>query len=522
MSNPNGHKDDWSSGSQELFRAARSDHAPSAADRERVRRALAQRLAATPSGSSGAGVTSHAASTLSRVLTIGFGVSLALVATIAVKRNQEASHATKPQVVQPGAAVDRAHVQSSQLAARGHEAALNERRSGADDAALLRGDALQVGDLRGGVGQGRDDATQAREGAAQWRDLRAGASQGHDGAAQARGSRGIASQGRDGAAQARDPRGGAWQGRDGTAQGRDQASRVRDQAVQARDRTSSGRAATARSAAMLARSGTVQADDTEMLEREGAAPAQGSAREGASPARAAVQASEDSSDTRADQQARGRGDLEAASALGSVPTSASANNKERARAAASGEQTAPASADAQTTAARRGSALAEPSTEPRSEALARAATAENAHATRKATTGNADAMAKETRVSGGEPRDARASGARASGAEQQEGSAAEDARAELAFVRKMQSALRAGDSDDVLELSAEHRERWPHGTFVQEREGLRAIAACNTAASNAAANAHAFLANYPRTPLGTRVREACNLPTKPPSRTQHP
>jgi hypothetical protein len=98
--------------------------------------------------------------------------------------------------------------------------------------------------------------------------------------------------------------------------------------------------------------------------------------------------------------------------------------------------------------------------------------------------------------------------------EEQEDAPVDDARAELAFVRKMQAALRAGDADDVLELCAEHAQRWPHGTFVQEREGLRAIASCNTSAQGAEARAKSFLSKYPRTPLGPRVREACKLQLK--------
>jgi hypothetical protein len=86
---------------------------------------------------------------------------------------------------------------------------------------------------------------------------------------------------------------------------------------------------------------------------------------------------------------------------------------------------------------------------------------------------------------------------------------AADERAELAFVARINTALLGSKLRTVLTLCTEHERRWPHGAFVQEREGLRAIASCGSGAMGAAAHARTFLASYPRAPLASRVREAC-------------
>jgi hypothetical protein len=86
-----------------------------------------------------------------------------------------------------------------------------------------------------------------------------------------------------------------------------------------------------------------------------------------------------------------------------------------------------------------------------------------------------------------------------------------DPRAELSYIHKIQAALVTGDPASVLELCSEHARRWPHGTFVQEREGLRALALCESAARDASAHAHQFLKQYPRTPLRARILETCKL-----------
>jgi hypothetical protein len=84
-----------------------------------------------------------------------------------------------------------------------------------------------------------------------------------------------------------------------------------------------------------------------------------------------------------------------------------------------------------------------------------------------------------------------------------------DARAELAFVVRMNKAMQESKFRTVLTLCAEHERRWPKGTFVQEREGLRAIASCGSGTTGADGRARNFVAAYPRGPLAPRVREAC-------------
>jgi hypothetical protein len=89
-----------------------------------------------------------------------------------------------------------------------------------------------------------------------------------------------------------------------------------------------------------------------------------------------------------------------------------------------------------------------------------------------------------------------------------------DARAELALVERIQVAMLNAKPKTVLALCAEHERRWPNGTFAQEREGLRAIASCNTRVTAAESRARAFLANFPRAPLAPRVGEACAVQLK--------
>jgi hypothetical protein len=84
-----------------------------------------------------------------------------------------------------------------------------------------------------------------------------------------------------------------------------------------------------------------------------------------------------------------------------------------------------------------------------------------------------------------------------------------DARAELAFMARINAALLAAKPQTVLTLCAEHERRWPRGIFVQERDGLRAIAACSSRADGAAALARTYLTDYPRVPLALRVRDKC-------------
>lgn len=84
-----------------------------------------------------------------------------------------------------------------------------------------------------------------------------------------------------------------------------------------------------------------------------------------------------------------------------------------------------------------------------------------------------------------------------------------DDAAEVALVTRIQRALRNGELSAALALCAEHERRWPHGTFTQEREGVRAIASCQSQSSQARQRARAFLTKYPRATLAPRVNAAC-------------
>jgi hypothetical protein len=80
---------------------------------------------------------------------------------------------------------------------------------------------------------------------------------------------------------------------------------------------------------------------------------------------------------------------------------------------------------------------------------------------------------------------------------------------ELALLKRMQAALRAADFTSALALCAEHEQRWPHGTFALEREGVHAIAACSLRTDDALPLAKRFLASHPHASMAMRVSSAC-------------
>lgn len=81
---------------------------------------------------------------------------------------------------------------------------------------------------------------------------------------------------------------------------------------------------------------------------------------------------------------------------------------------------------------------------------------------------------------------------------------------ELTLVRAMQAALRAGDASRALALAAEHAQRFPKGTLVEEREGARAIANCQRAEPAARPPIlAAFMQGFGASPYAARVKAAC-------------
>jgi hypothetical protein len=85
----------------------------------------------------------------------------------------------------------------------------------------------------------------------------------------------------------------------------------------------------------------------------------------------------------------------------------------------------------------------------------------------------------------------------------------DDSRGELMLVERIQAAMRRAKPASALVLCAEHEQRWPHGVFAEEREGVRAIASCDTRANDAESRARAFLIQHARTALAPRVAAAC-------------
>ena len=134
MSKPPAEPDDWSGAAEALFDSARRAHAPSAVDRERVRSALGQKLAAAagvqasgsdgPSGLSGAGMSR---AWLSKLAKIGVGAACALVFASAFMRAGEPRERTE--VKRPTVQSSSVQVQRPQRAAEIAVAVRNEPAS---------------------------------------------------------------------------------------------------------------------------------------------------------------------------------------------------------------------------------------------------------------------------------------------------------------------------------------------------------------------------------------------------------
>jgi hypothetical protein len=81
---------------------------------------------------------------------------------------------------------------------------------------------------------------------------------------------------------------------------------------------------------------------------------------------------------------------------------------------------------------------------------------------------------------------------------------------ELPLVRAMQQALRAGSPSQALALAADHARRFPRGSLLEEREGVRAVAGCQLAPADARAPIlAAFTKRFSTSPYAARVKAAC-------------
>lgn len=87
----------------------------------------------------------------------------------------------------------------------------------------------------------------------------------------------------------------------------------------------------------------------------------------------------------------------------------------------------------------------------------------------------------------------------------------DDLPEELSLLTKAQGALATGDGETALAILDEHAKKFPNGTLAQERNAARCIALCLAGRAGAVAQAEAFIAQHPTSPLITRIQRACGL-----------
>jgi hypothetical protein len=88
--------------------------------------------------------------------------------------------------------------------------------------------------------------------------------------------------------------------------------------------------------------------------------------------------------------------------------------------------------------------------------------------------------------------------------------AAPSAFGELVLIRRALSALRAGSPESALRALAEHRTSYPTGAMLSEREGLYALALCESGQIEAGLRQKAeFLRTFANSPIAARVKAAC-------------
>ena len=85
--------------------------------------------------------------------------------------------------------------------------------------------------------------------------------------------------------------------------------------------------------------------------------------------------------------------------------------------------------------------------------------------------------------------------------------------AEVAILRRVSDALRAGDAKGALAGVDEHARRFPSGALAEERDMERIVALCALGRRNEAARATSqFSRAYPSSSHEARIREACVAP----------
>ena len=81
--------------------------------------------------------------------------------------------------------------------------------------------------------------------------------------------------------------------------------------------------------------------------------------------------------------------------------------------------------------------------------------------------------------------------------------------AEIALIREMQAAWRAGQDSRLASAIAAHRSRFPQGMLSEEREALSAMLECRQSPQRASSIGARFSTRFARSPYQARVDSAC-------------
>jgi hypothetical protein len=88
--------------------------------------------------------------------------------------------------------------------------------------------------------------------------------------------------------------------------------------------------------------------------------------------------------------------------------------------------------------------------------------------------------------------------------------------AEVAILRRVSAALRAGDAEAALAAVGEHARRFPNGALAEERDTERIVALCALGRRDEGARAtERFNRAYPSSSHAARVQAACVAPATP-------